>query len=62
LSAEALETTLWPGVEAFAARPSLLGIPAQTHFYLGGTHSWTYWKAEYKTSWPVLAQGLGLPN
>ncbi|MEU3464244.1 alpha/beta hydrolase family protein [Streptomyces sp. NPDC006733] len=60
LSAEALETTLWPASQAFAARLKQLGIPAQTHFYLGGTHSWTYWRNEYKTSWPLLSQALGL--
>jgi diacylglycerol O-acyltransferase/trehalose O-mycolyltransferase len=60
LSAEALETTLWPASQSFAARLGQLGIPAQTHFYLGGTHSWTYWRTEYKTSWPLLSQALGL--
>ncbi|MCZ4103102.1 esterase [Streptomyces sp. So13.3] len=60
LSAEALETTLWPASQSFAARLQQLGIPVQTHFYLGGTHSWTYWRNEYKTSWPLLSQALGL--
>ncbi|WP_435131626.1 alpha/beta hydrolase [Actinacidiphila sp. bgisy144] len=60
LSAEALETALWPGSQAFALRLALLGIPVQTHFYTGGTHSWTYWKEEYKTSWPLISQALGL--
>ncbi|MFI1919948.1 alpha/beta hydrolase [Nocardia sp. NPDC020380] len=38
-----------------------LGIPATYDFTPTGTHSWGYWQDDLKQSWPVLAQGLGLP-
>lgn len=38
-----------------------LGIPATYDFQPSGTHSWGYWQDALKKSWPVLAQGLGLP-
>ncbi|WP_174555262.1 alpha/beta hydrolase [Nocardia anaemiae] len=39
-----------------------LGIPATYDFQPTGTHSWGYWQEALKTSWPVLAEGLGLPS
>ncbi|MGK8486299.1 alpha/beta hydrolase [Nocardia asiatica] len=39
-----------------------LGIPATYDFQPTGTHSWGYWQDALKTSWPVLAEGLGLPH
>ncbi|MEV0762857.1 alpha/beta hydrolase family protein [Nocardia sp. NPDC050435] len=39
-----------------------LGIPATYDFTPVGTHSWGYWQDAFLKSWPVLAQGLGLPN
>lgn len=39
-----------------------LGIPAIYDFTPTGTHSWGYWQDALKRSWPVLAQGLGLPE
>ncbi|GAB3207143.1 alpha/beta hydrolase [Nocardia tengchongensis] len=37
-----------------------LGIPATYNFRPTGTHSWGYWNDEFITSWPLLAQGLGI--
>lgn len=42
-------------------RLNQLGIPATYDFQSVGTHSWGYWQDALETSWPVLAQGLGLP-
>ncbi|VFA97616.1 Mycolyl transferase 85A [Nocardia cyriacigeorgica] len=39
-----------------------LGIPATFDFQPTGTHSWGYWQQAMKDSWPVLADGLGLPR
>ncbi|MEV5832580.1 hypothetical protein [Nocardia sp. NPDC052112] len=39
-----------------------LSIPAAYDFQPTGTHSWGYWEVALKTSWPVLAEGLGLPS
>ncbi|MFJ4654972.1 alpha/beta hydrolase [Nocardia sp. NPDC088792] len=38
-----------------------LNIPATYDFEPTGTHSWGYWHDQLPKSWPVLAQGLGLP-
>ncbi|TSD94457.1 esterase family protein [Skermania sp. ID1734] len=35
-------------------------IPATFDFRPNGTHAWSYWQDDFKTSWPVLAHGLGL--
>ncbi|WP_327181654.1 alpha/beta hydrolase [Streptomyces sp. NBC_01334] len=59
---EALESTLWPSAHAFTDFLRLLGIPATTHYYAGGGHSWTYWKREFTASWPMLAGALGVPE
>ncbi|GAB2520610.1 alpha/beta hydrolase [Nocardia heshunensis] len=45
-----------------ADRLDTLDIPATVDFQPTGTHSWGYWQDELKTSWPVLAAGLGLPE
>ncbi|WP_407671238.1 alpha/beta hydrolase [Nocardia stercoris] len=37
-----------------------LNIPATFDFQPNGTHSWGYWEDEFKKSWPVLADGLGI--
>ncbi|WP_433203386.1 alpha/beta hydrolase [Nocardia sp. CA-107356] len=42
-------------------RLNQLGIPATYDIQGSGTHSWGYWEDALKASWPVLAQGLGLP-
>ncbi len=42
-------------------RLNALGIPATYDFQPTGTHSWGYWQEALKNSWPVLAEGLGLP-
>lgn len=55
-----LEGALWDQAHAFADRLTALGVPAQTHFYAGGAHSWPYWQQEFTASWPLLAAGLGL--
>ncbi|MFE3445145.1 alpha/beta hydrolase [Nocardia sp. NPDC059180] len=39
-----------------------LGIPATFDFQPTGTHSWGYWQQAMKDSWPVLADGLGVPR
>ncbi|WP_330184664.1 hypothetical protein OHB26_14350 [Nocardia sp. NBC_01503] len=39
-----------------------LGIPATYDFQAAGTHSWGYWRDAFHRSWPVLADGLGLPE
>ncbi|WP_326598994.1 alpha/beta hydrolase [Streptomyces sp. NBC_01803] len=61
LLGEGLESALWPSTQAFAQRLSSLGIPAQTHFYSGGSHNWQYFNREFERSWPMLAEALGLP-
>jgi S-formylglutathione hydrolase FrmB len=42
-------------------RLTTLGIPATYDLTFTGTHSWGYWEDAFKVSWPVLAEGLGLP-
>jgi S-formylglutathione hydrolase FrmB len=59
---EALESALWPSAHGFTDTLALLGIPVTAHYYAGGGHSWTYWKREFTTSWPMLARGLGVPE
>jgi S-formylglutathione hydrolase FrmB len=56
-----LEYKVWRSTRSFAARLDELGIPATTHFYRGGAHTWRYWWQEFLASWPLLAGGLGLP-
>jgi thioesterase domain-containing protein len=55
-----LESAVRPSTDSFVQELQRLGIPATTHLYSGGTHSWTYWQTEFRTSWPLLAAGLGL--
>ncbi|QLY33355.1 alpha/beta hydrolase [Nocardia huaxiensis] len=43
------------------AKLNQLGIPATFDFQPTGTHSWGYWQDDLEKSWPVLAEGLGLP-
>nr|WP_051022393.1 alpha/beta hydrolase family protein [Nocardia pneumoniae] len=43
-------------------RLNALDIPATYDFQPTGTHSWGYWQEALKKSWPVLADGLGLPQ
>ncbi|MGW5574149.1 alpha/beta hydrolase [Nocardia thailandica] len=38
-----------------------LGIPATFDLESKGTHSWGYWEKAFKSSWPVLAEGLEMP-
>ncbi|WP_169317326.1 hypothetical protein [Actinacidiphila oryziradicis] len=49
-----------PSTDSFVQELQRLGIPATSHLYSGGTHSWRYWQTEFRTSWPLLAAGLGL--
>jgi diacylglycerol O-acyltransferase/trehalose O-mycolyltransferase len=58
---EALESALWPSAHAFTNTLALLRVPVTTHFYVGGGHSWAYWKREFGASWPMLAGALGVP-
>ncbi|WP_030165029.1 alpha/beta hydrolase [Spirillospora albida] len=46
-------------VKPFLARLSQLKIPATTHLYEAGTHSWSYWQRELHRSWPALMKALG---
>ncbi|MFE3059328.1 alpha/beta hydrolase [Nocardia sp. NPDC059239] len=39
-----------------------LDIPATFDIAKPGTHSWGYWQDALRASWPVLAQGLELPE
>ncbi|MFE2960916.1 alpha/beta hydrolase [Nocardia tengchongensis] len=39
-----------------------LNIPATYQFTPVGTHYWPYWEQALHDSWPILAQGMGLPN
>ncbi|MFD7713557.1 alpha/beta hydrolase [Streptomyces sp. NPDC059785] len=55
-----LEGTLWSQAQRFTRQLTALGIPAQVHLYSGGSHAWPYWQQEFRSSWPVLAAGLGL--
>ncbi|MEV0245183.1 alpha/beta hydrolase family protein [Nocardia sp. NPDC050712] len=38
-----------------------LGIPATYQFNPVGTHYWPYWEEALHKSWPVLAEGMGIP-
>ncbi|WP_406335262.1 alpha/beta hydrolase [Streptomyces sp. NBC_00203] len=60
LEGAVLEGTLWSQAHRFTRRLEALGVPAQVHFYSGGSHAWPYWQQEFKASWPTLAAGLGL--
>ncbi|MBF6300885.1 esterase family protein [Nocardia amamiensis] len=44
------------------ARLNELNIPATFDFQPAGTHSWGYWQDAFYRSWPMLAEGLGLPE
>ncbi|WP_328557530.1 alpha/beta hydrolase [Streptomyces sp. NBC_00358] len=57
-----LEGTLWNQAHRFTDHLADLGIPAQVHFYTGGSHAWSSWQQEFTASWPTLAAGLGLPG
>jgi S-formylglutathione hydrolase FrmB len=59
---EALESALWLPAHSFTDTLAFLGIPATTHYYTGGAHSWAYWKREFTASWPMLARALGVPE
>ncbi|WP_067826323.1 alpha/beta hydrolase [Nocardia inohanensis] len=39
-----------------------IAIPATYQFNPVGTHYWPYWEDDLHKSWPVLAQGMGLPD
>ncbi|MFF7446492.1 MULTISPECIES: alpha/beta hydrolase-fold protein [unclassified Streptomyces] len=56
-----LESALWPSAHSFTDTLARLRIPATTHLYTGGGHSWAYWKGEFASSWPMLAGALGVP-
>lgn len=43
-----------------ATRLQQLGIPATVNMRPSGTHSWGYWRDEFRNSWPVLAKGMGI--
>ncbi|CAM2979216.1 alpha/beta hydrolase [Skermania piniformis] len=43
-----------------ATRLAELDIPATVAFRPAGTHSWPYWSAELRASWPILAGALGI--
>ncbi|MGA5053829.1 alpha/beta hydrolase [Streptomyces cellulosae] len=60
LEGAVLEGTLWSQARKFVDRLDDLGVPVRSHLYRGGTHAWTAWRAEFETSWPTLATGLGL--
>jgi diacylglycerol O-acyltransferase/trehalose O-mycolyltransferase len=60
LEVDLFEGTLWSQAHRFTQQLDALGVPAQVHFYSGGTHAWPYWQQEFKASWPTLAAGLGL--
>jgi S-formylglutathione hydrolase FrmB len=38
-----------------------IAIPATYGFFPVGTHRWKYWDKTFRDSWPILAQGMGLP-
>ncbi|MEC3953448.1 alpha/beta hydrolase family protein [Nocardia sp. CDC153] len=42
-------------------RLSQLQIPATFDYAPTGTHSWGYWRDAFYQSWPMLADGLGIP-
>ncbi|WP_428847685.1 alpha/beta hydrolase [Nocardia tengchongensis] len=44
------------------ARLREMSIPATFDITQAGTHSWGYWQDALRSSWPVLAKGMGLPD
>lgn len=42
-------------------RLNQLQIPATFDYAPTGTHSWGYWRDAFYQSWPMLADGLGVP-
>ncbi|MEE1930233.1 alpha/beta hydrolase family protein [Streptomyces sp. TRM 70351] len=58
---DALEIATRTTSEAFVARLDRLGIDVTEHMYRGSLHGWHHWEREFRTSWPVLAKGLGIP-
>ncbi|MFQ6226118.1 alpha/beta hydrolase [Nocardia sp. NPDC002869] len=42
-------------------RLAQLRIPATFDYAPSGTHSWGYWRDAFYRSWPLLAEGLGVP-
>lgn len=59
--ANALETLSFAASLSLVQKLTSLGIDADTHFPITGTHSWGWWGPELERSWPTLARGLGLP-
>lgn len=55
-----LEQALWSQANLFVDRVRALGIPAQTDLYPGGVHDWPRWQIEFKRSWPLFVNALGL--
>ena len=53
-----LEAALAPTVYTLALRLRARGMPATTHFYGRGTHSWPYWERELHAAWPTLTEPL----
>ncbi|MFI6867042.1 alpha/beta hydrolase [Nocardia sp. NPDC050406] len=43
------------------SRLDSLGIPATYQFNPVGTHYWPYWEEALHKSWPLLAEGMGVP-
>jgi S-formylglutathione hydrolase FrmB len=56
----AIEAAVNVCTHRLAARLTSLRIPATFDFTWTGTHSWGYWEDAFKTSWPMLAEGLGI--
>ncbi|GAA4703441.1 alpha/beta hydrolase [Phytohabitans rumicis] len=52
------EAMLGASTFVMAGRLLLAGIPATTNIYLGGTHSWPYWRRELHASWPRMMAAL----
>jgi len=59
---EILESALWPSTRSFTRRLESLGVPATVHLYSGGSHGWQFWQREFRSSWPMLTESLGLPE
>ncbi|MDK8478639.1 alpha/beta hydrolase family protein [Corynebacterium pseudodiphtheriticum] len=44
----------------FVAKLNHLGIPVHHHKPAVGTHTWSYWQDDLRTSWPTFANAFGI--
>ncbi|MFF0544020.1 alpha/beta hydrolase [Nocardia thailandica] len=57
----AIEAAVNGCTNALKSKLDSIGIPATYQFNPVGTHYWPYWEEALHLSWPMLAEGMGIP-